>query len=308
MLGKSLITSTLVRRTPVPRRSTIERRQRLRNQRFSREIGRLALRCLHDELVLYPKPGLVSRIDSGSHGDMDAATFLRSLMALRHVFVRVTEAGQQGAPFAVLKQLGMDAERRMLAATGGINTHRGAIFNLGLLCVAIGYCQASEIALTPQSVRATLLIHWGDALNQHMQSTGNNTHGMQAASAYGVSGAREEAALGFPSVFDIGLPALQRALHAGRGEECAKIDTLLELMAHISDTNVYHRGGPEGAEFVRAQARAFVEAGGTADPTWQDRLLDMHRQFVARRLSPGGAADLMAASCLLHRAMALQIA
>lgn len=307
MLGKRL-SPTESRRAPVPRRSTLERRQRLRNRRFSRKIGRLALRCLYDELMLYPKPGLVSPVDQGSHDDMTAETFMRSLFALRHTFVRLAEAGQQGASFAVLKQLGIDAERRMMAATGGVNTHRGAIFTLGLLAAALGHCQASDIALTPDSIRAALLIQWGDALNQHMQASSTQSHGAQAALHYGVSGAREEAALGLPCVFDVGLPALQRTLAAGRTEECARFDALLAIMARVSDTNVYHRGGIAGAAFVREQARGFVEAGGTGADDWKEQLLTMHHDVVARRLSPGGAADLMAASCLVHRAMALDAA
>lgn len=308
MLGKRLSSSSEARRAPVPRRSTLERRQRLRNQRFSRHVGRLVLRCLYEELVLHPKPGLVTLVDNGSHDDMNAATFMRSLFALRRYFIQVTEAGQQSAPFAVLKQLGIEAESRMLAATKGVNTHRGAIFTLGLVAAALGYCQASQIALTPAAVRAALLIQWGDALSAHMHAHGVDSHGAHAASAYGVSGAREEAALGLPSVFDIGLPALGQTLDAGRNEECAQIDALLALMAHVSDTNVYHRGGREGAAHVRQQAQTFVAAGGTASPDWKETLLQMHRDFVARRLSPGGAADLLAASCLVHRAMTLDVA
>ena len=89
-------------------------------------------------MILYPKPGLVSLVDNGSHTDMNAATFMRSLFALRHYFAAICRAGAQAAPFSDLRRLGMAAERRMLAATGGVNTHRGAIFSIGLLCAASG--------------------------------------------------------------------------------------------------------------------------------------------------------------------------
>jgi len=101
-------------------------------------IGRAATLALHDELALAPKPGLVTFADPGSHADMDAYTFMRSLFALRRYFVRIAALGVQGAPFHELQQCGINAESRMMAATGGVNTHRGAIFMLGLLCAAAG--------------------------------------------------------------------------------------------------------------------------------------------------------------------------
>lgn len=269
-------------------------------QAFCGAIGHLAVRSLYAELTLYPKPGLVSLVDNGSHDDMTAATFMRSLFSLRHYFVRITKAGMDAAPFATLKRLGIDAEQRMLAATRGINTHRGAIFCLGLLCAAIGYCRAQRIALSAPAIRATLLLQWGDALAAHMQSDAPDSHGLQAAALHAASGAREEAALGLPSVFEVALPALQKTLAAGRCWDHARIDALFSLMAHISDTNVYHRGGRQGAITVRRHAQRFVAVGGTAHPGWQDYALDSHRIFVAQRLSPGGAADLLAATCLVH--------
>lgn len=276
-------------------------------------IARLALRSLHAELALYPKPGLVSMVDNGSHADMSAETFLRSMFALRRYFLEVARAGMGDAPFYVLKRLGITAEARMLRATGGINTHRGAIFCLGMLCAAIGRCHAHamrDAAPTAADVRAMLLACWGTALAAHSLDVGAGagagadvvSHGARVRQAYVVSGAREEGACGFGSVFEVGLPALRRTLAAGRGMRAARIDALFALMAHISDTNVYHRGGLEGAQAVRRQARAFVARGGTAAPDWEARALACHRAFVAARLSPGGAADLLGAACLLQAA------
>ncbi|MBD8654267.1 triphosphoribosyl-dephospho-CoA synthase MdcB [Oxalobacteraceae sp. CFBP 13730] len=268
---------------------------------FCQRIARVAVRSLYAELVLYPKPGLVSKVDNGSHSDMTSATFMRSLFALRRYFGDITRAGIQDAPFHTLKQLGIDAEARMLRATGGINTHRGAIFCLGMLCAAIGRCRARGEALTPARIGELLRACWGQALGAHsIVKSEHASHGARAVLRYAASGAREEGALGFPSVFDVGLPALRRALAAGRGMPEARIDALFALMAHISDTNVYHRGGVEGALTVRRQARAFVARGGTAAPNWEARALASHRSFVAARLSPGGAADLLGAVCLVH--------
>jgi triphosphoribosyl-dephospho-CoA synthase len=198
--------------------------------------ARIAVRCLYAELALYPKPGLVSLVDNGSHRDMNAQTFLRSMFALRHYFRRICRAGIDDAPFATLKQLGIEAESRMLRATAGINTHRGAIFSLGLLCAAAGRGHALRLPLTPSALRAVLLIRWGDALAVHSGPSAVASNGQRAAALHGASGAREEAALGLPSVFEIGLPALQRTLSAGRSMRHARVDALFALMAHISGT------------------------------------------------------------------------
>ncbi|HWW05284.1 MAG TPA: triphosphoribosyl-dephospho-CoA synthase MdcB [Collimonas sp.] len=278
-------------------------RQCVRQQRtFCLRLGQLALRSLYRELQLYPKPGLVSPLDSGSHDDMDAGTFMRSLFALRHYFIRITRAGMAGKEFAMLKQLGMDAEQTMLQATGGVNTHRGAIFCLGLLCAAAGYCRGRSmpLPLSAAAIRATLLIQWGDGLSRHMQERAVISHGRQVAQQYAVSGASEEAALGFPSLFEIALPRFLQTLGAARGYDAAAIDTLFALMASISDTNLYHRGGPAGADKVRSSARQFLEAGGSATNDWRERAISCHKVFIRDKLSPGGAADLLAATYFLH--------
>jgi len=271
-----------------------------RDRQFCQGVARLAIRSLYAELALYPKPGLVSLVDNGSHKDMTASTFLRSMFALRRYFLHIAEAGIAGAPFADLKRLGIAAETRMLRATNNINTHRGAIFCLGLLCAAIGRCHAERTPLTPDAIRAALTAHWGGELGAHSIDAGTQSHGAKALLRYAASGAREEGARGFPAVFEIGLPALRRTLREGRGMRRARIDALFSLMAGISDTNIYHRGGIDGALTVRSQARAFVARGGTAVPDWEARALQTHRNFVGARLSPGGAADLLGAVCLVH--------
>src|SRR3569832_2200957 len=106
-------------------------------------IGRLAVRSLHAELILYPKPGLVSLIDSGSHDDMDALTFMRSLFALRSYFVRMAQAGIDGAPFTSLRRYGVEAEQRMLAATGGAQQAQ-AEDRAAMRIDAAGRCHAQQ--------------------------------------------------------------------------------------------------------------------------------------------------------------------
>jgi triphosphoribosyl-dephospho-CoA synthase len=276
-------------------------------RRFCAATARAAVRSLYDELSLYPKPGLVSLVDSGSHADMDAGTFLKSLFALRHYYARITAAGCAGLPFSELKRLGVEAEARMLAATGGINTHRGAIFCLGLVCAAAGDCRRRGIAIDARSLRAALLERWGDELAAHVGAPGTS-HGQRMAALHAAGGAREEGALGLPSVFGLALPALRRTLADGRGWRQARIDALFALMAGVADTNVYYRGGAGGAALVRGLSRRFVARGGTAHPAWLAAALRCHRLFCRKRISPGGAADLLAAACLVQRLCALEAA
>lgn len=274
---------------------------------YAREVARLAVRSLHQELCLYPKPGLVSLVDTGSHGDMDAVTFMRSLFSLRHYFKKICLAGWDDAPFAQLKQLGIAAEVAMLKATRGVNTHRGAIFSLGMLCATAGRARAQGTPTTPSALRAAMLIRWGEELAMHAApAVPSSSNGLRVAARYAASGAREEGALGLPSVFEIGVPALLASRKRGAGMTHARIDTLFALMAHISDSNVYHRAGPQGAQTVRAHAQRFIDNGGTSNAEWQANALESHRVFVQQRLSPGGAADLLAASCLVHAIAALK--
>lgn len=280
---------------------TERRRRQQQKYVFCRRLARIAIRSLYQELTLYPKPGLVSLVDNGSHDDMDASTFMRSLFALRHYFFRIAEAGMAAAPFSELRQLGLEAEQRMLHATRGVNTHRGAIFCLGMLCAAIAYCHSQEMPMSPPAIRAALLIQWGDSLTAHSTPAGGrDSHGLRVAASHAVGGAREEGAMGFPSVFEIALPQLQKTRDAGRNSRCAMVDALFALMAHISDTNVYHRGGSAGATVVRDRSRAFLACGGSGDDAWMTRAQATHCEFVRLRLSPGGAADLLAAACLIQ--------
>jgi len=268
---------------------------------FHAALGRAAIVSLYDELALEPKPGLVSFADAGSHDDMDAGTFLRSLFALRHFFVRVAAQGADSGEFAPLEALGIAAEARMLRATGGVNTHRGAIFTLGLLCAAAGALQAERRACTAAQLRATLLARWGDALAARV-TRARDSHGALAARAHGLRNAAEEAAQGLPTLFEHVLPALRDARRAGADDRGAKLHALFAAMAVVDDTNLVHRGGLRGLRDAQAIARRFLAEGGGLVADAAERATRVHAQFVARRLSPGGAADLLAAACWVERA------
>lgn len=264
----------------------------------SAAIAGLAASAMRAELEAYPKPGLVSAIDSGAHHDMDHALMLRSITAIEPLLARLAEAGAAGAGFqARLLPLGIEAERRMLDATGGVNAHRGAIFCMGMLAAAAGSIESRADAARPDAVRAALLSRWGDELAEHAESRRvASSNGAVAARRFHAHGAADEAAAGFPSIFEYAVPALRAARMEGLDESAARIHTLMTLISELEDTNLLHRGGREGAEFARAAAREFLRGGGCYAPAWREHALKMHREFTAARLSPGGSADLLAAA------------
>ena len=264
---------------------------------FHAALGRAAIVSLYDELALEPKPGLVSFADTGSHDDMDAGTFLRSLFALRHFFVRVAVQGAASDDFAPLEALGIAAETRMLRATGGVNTHRGAIFTLGLLCAAAG---AAGHACSAATLRGTLMARWGRALADRA-TRASDSHGARAARRHGLRSAAEEAAQGLPTLFEHVLPALRAARRAGADERGARLHALFTAMAVVDDTNLVHRGGLQGLRDAKSLARRFLADGGGIGAGAVARAARVHAVFVERRLSPGGAADLLAAACWVDR-------
>ncbi|AZR28128.1 triphosphoribosyl-dephospho-CoA synthase MdcB [Xanthomonas vasicola pv. arecae] len=262
-------------------------------------LGRLAVSALHAELACAPKPGLVTPFDSGSHTDMDASTFVRSLFALRGYFVALAQAGIDHASFERLRQLGIEAEAAMLRATGGINTHRGAIFSLGLLTAQAARLRVAHGRRPTAEEICDGVRMWRDALQAAPVNPQSN--GQRVRAQYRISGVREQAAAGYPLLREIALPALRSALDGGATREAALAQTLMQLIAAVDDLNLLHRGGPDGLAFAKAQAAAFLADGGIAQPQWRVRLHAIGRQFVARRLSPGGSADLLACAWFLHR-------
>jgi triphosphoribosyl-dephospho-CoA synthase len=263
-------------------------------------IGRAATGALYDELALHPKPGLVSFVDNGSHADMTAATFLRSLFALRRYFPAIAALGADDAAFAALERAGIAAEARMLAATGGVNTHRGAIFTLGLLCAAAGWRAARGLPLDAAGLRATLRARWGEALAARRPSNAQS-HGQCAVRRHGLRGASDEAALGLPALFDVALPALRAARAGGAGDDGTRLHAFFHVLAVLDDTNLVHRGGLAGLRHAQRSARAFLAAGGALRSDAPAHALAIHADFVRRRLSPGGTADVLACACWLER-------
>ncbi|WP_237478420.1 triphosphoribosyl-dephospho-CoA synthase MdcB [Lichenibacterium dinghuense] len=259
-------------------------------------VAALAHAALIAELEAWPKPGLVSLVDSGSHADMDAGALKRSADAIRPFFADLVRAGEGRAGMAELRRIGLAAEAAMMAATGGVNAHRGAIFSLGLLAAAEGVVGGAGGSAEGRARAVGAL--WGGAIRGGPAPASSN--GAAAVLRFGVGGAREEAAAGFPTLRRTGLPGLREGRRLRPDDPvAARVHCFFALMAAVDDTNLLHRGGRGGLAFATASAARFLAAGGVGAPDWRDEAARLHHAFVARRLSPGGSADLLAATLFL---------
>jgi triphosphoribosyl-dephospho-CoA synthase len=264
-----------------------------------RRLADVAVEALIDEAILTPKPALVDRRGAGAHNDLDLDKLLCSARALHESFLQMAlySVGQvpDRALRAQLALLGRQGEVDMLAATGGSNAHRGAIWALGLL-VAASVIGGSDS--TPHEL-ATLAGRIAAFPDRNASSRDSN--GLRAGRRYGVIGAKGEAIAGFPHVITIGLPALWRARADGVNETCARLDALMAIMASLDDTCLLHRGGLPALAAAKLGARSVLALGGSSTGDGRHALLAL--DFKLRRLnaSPGGCADLLAACLFIDR-------
>ncbi|WP_431078241.1 triphosphoribosyl-dephospho-CoA synthase [Pseudomonas siliginis] len=258
-------------------------------------LADLAVDALIDEADLSPKPALVDRRGNGAHTDLHLGLMHASALALWPAFKEMAEAaletGEVGVPLReAIGRIGREGEQAMLVTTNGVNTHRGAIWALGLLVTAAAL-QPKSIALCAARL----------ALLDDRYAPTPLSHGAQVAQRYGARGAREEAQLGFPSVVQRGLPQLHKSRANGHGEQNARLDALLAIMTELADTCVLYRAGEPGLQAMQAGAQAVLDAGGSASLSGRRRLHELDQQLIALNASPGGAADLLAATLLLDR-------
>ena len=267
---------------------------------LAERLADLAVDALIDEADLSPKPALVDRRGNGAHTDLHLGLMHASALSLWPAFKAMADAaiefGEVGLPLReTVGRIGREGEQTMLATTNGVNTHRGAIWALGLLLTAAALepesCGVNSIAL-----RAARL-----ALLDDRYSPRPLSHGAQVAQRYGARGAREEAQLGFPAVLQRGLPQLKRSRAAGHGEQNARLDALLAIMTTLADTCVLYRAGETGLQTMQLGAQAVLDAGGSASLAGRRRLHELDQQLIALNASPGGAADLLAACLFIDR-------
>ncbi len=268
-------------------------------------IASKAVQSLIDEVYTTPKPGLVDCRNNGSHKDMDVRLFEISARTLQPYFGRCVQIGQETAhrppeeTFPLLRDAGMQAEKAMLWATGGVNTHKGAIYTLGLLCGSIGRLWSAEKPIADSNDILTECANIvRTSVPADLASARGKTNGEQLYLKYGMRGIRGEIAEGLPSVRNIGLPRFQQFLADGLPENDAGAYTLLHLIANVADTNLYKRGGEAGAQWAAKAASDLLSAAQHPAIRQIEALDD---EFIARNLSPGGCADLLAATYFLQK-------
>ena len=262
---------------------------------LAERLADMAVDALIDEADLSPKPALVDRRGNGAHHDLHLGLMHASALSLWPMFKEMAEAaiewGEVGVPLReALGRIGREGEQAMLVTTNGVNTHRGAIWALGLLTAAAAL---EPRAVTLNAARLALL---NDRYAPQPMS-----HGAQVAQRYGARGAREEAQLGFPSVVQRGLPQLYKSRRQNAGEQNARLDALLAIMTELADTCVLYRAGPEGISTMQRGARAVLDAGGSATLAGRRQLHELDQHLLALNASPGGAADLLAACLFIDR-------
>ena len=242
-------------------------------------LAALAERALRLELETPLKPGLVCPGTRGAHKDMDEALMLKGLAAIRPYWSRMALAGSEEE----LRQLGIDAETAMLSATGGVNTHRGAIFALGLTLYAFlsGQQLADTQPLLSKGVHLAVHCLFGNSLADSS---------LRASRPEGVKGARQMAEEGYRPLFEDWLPYYRAVKKAASSEETSRQMLLLRIMSTLDDTCVIKRVGYERAQAVKQEAQALLqEMAG-----WTGHLREMCDRYAAEGISPGGAADMLA--------------
>ena len=276
-------------------------------------IGHLASMALQAELDTTPKPGLVDRNDNGAHRDMDHALMQRSIQALHPYFVRLAQLGfTDKQPFHdEIVNIGIEAEREMFKATGGVNTHKGALFSIGLATVALA---GESFCRITQAERCGTMAY-NDVNSKQIQSLSNSiaslarlfpdtngTHGSKAKANNILKGALDNAREGYTQLFKAWLPFYIDRI--AEGDNYALHKTLLRIMCDLDDTNIVYRTSMETMQEVKAEARQMLDTSRNI-VNFEAALQAMNTDYIHRNISPGGSADMLSLvvflSCVVRK-------
>lgn len=281
---------------------------------FQTTAGKLAKEALLKEVMATPKPGLVDQRDNGAHRDMDVHTFEVSARALEPYFGQMGWKGYvwRQSPeslFLRIRSMGIQAEREMFRQTNGVNTHKGAVFTIGILAASAGQIYAregkadtDEIFVYARKMCETVL----EAEIQEMLYKSPATHGEWLLCTSGERGIRGEAQKGFPVLREVAVPILKKCLEEGIEEEKAYLQTLLAVIETLTDTNVLSRSSAEGLRWMQQRASGILKAGGALSREGLQEIRVWNQECIRRNISPGGAADMLAAAIFLVSLQKLQ--
>lgn len=259
-------------------------------------IANNAVKALLYEAATGPKPGLVDPMDSGPHPDMDIYLFIDSSLSLQNYFQQAELIGRNftGSDlrqlFHELRQAGINAEKDMFNATNGVNTHKGAVFALGIFVCAESYSlkTQTDIFATIKKMCHGLMAH---DLNQKQLSRGDLTAGEKQFERYHLGGARETAESGYPVVEKIALPFLKQS----RGSiQVRLLDTFMKIATVTSDSNLIKRAGSSKIiPWLHRSAQHYLDLGGYLTKAGRQYLSKLDQIFKANNYSLGGCADLL---------------
>lgn len=276
-------------------------------------IGHLASMALQAELDTTPKPGLVDRNDNGAHRDMDHALMQRSIQALHPYFVRLAKLGftDKQPCHDEIVNIGIEAELEMFKVTGGVNTHKGALFSIGLAAVALA---GESFCRITQAERCGTMAY-NDVNSKQIQSLSNSiaslarlfpdtngTHGSKAKANNILKGALDNAREGYTQLFKAWLPFYIDRI--AEGDNYALHKTLLRIMCDLDDTNIVYRTSMETMQEVKTEARQMLDASRNI-VNFEAALQAMNTDYIHRNISPGGSADMLSLvvflSCIVRK-------
>ncbi|MDK2879786.1 MAG: triphosphoribosyl-dephospho-CoA synthase [Thermoanaerobacteraceae bacterium] len=270
------------------------------------QIGELALRSMLYEVASHPSPGLVSPFSSGGHKDMDFFTFLRSSSALVFPVTLCAEIGLREDPgliFWKIREIGIKAEERMFEVTSGVNTQKGLLFLESIISSAAGHVLSRGKDVTPNDIsRAVSIICSGLTKNDFGKLKFKNvlTRGEKLYLEHGMKGIRGEVEAGLPTVMKYGLPALHEAMSAGLNDNDIMVHVLISIMRAAEDTNIAGKFSVDVLNEVKSAAREAMNKGGMLTEEGREIIWRMDSEFKERGISPGGSADLAAATLFVH--------
>ena len=276
-------------------------------------IGHLASMALQAELDTTPKPGLVDRNDNGAHRDMDHTLMQRSIQALHPYFVRLAQLGftDKQPCHDEIVNIGIEAEREMFKTTGGVNTHKGALFSIGLAAVAL----AGESFCRITQAEGCGTMAYNDVNSKQIQSLSNSiaslarlfpdtngTHGSKAKANNILKGALDNAREGYTQLFKAWLPFYIDRI--AEGDNYALHKTLLRIMCDLDDTNIVYRTSMETMQEVKTEARQMLDTSRNI-VNFEAALQAMNTDYIHRNISPGGSADMLSLvvflSCVVRK-------
>ena len=281
------------------------------SQKICNKIASLAIEAMLFEVSATPKPGLVDRNNCGAHKDMNFYTFMSSVAALHSVFDEMAFAGIKFSDsdikntFLELRKIGIMAEKLMFSATNNINTHKGEIFSLGILCGCVGrliagneFFNVNEILnLSKSMCRGICENDFADIKRKDELTL---TKGEKIFLKFGIKGIRGESESGYKTVKDISLPVFEDLISRNININDALVQTLLYLISETTDTNIISRHDIKTAEYAKDYAKKVIAHGGIFTNEGRNLILEMDNDFNEKYISPGGCCDLLAVTYFLY--------